>query len=124
MSNYLEHLPDSGAVVAQLRVVRELLRPGGRMIVLQPNIRFTKERYWDFIDHHTALTEASLIEAAEVAGLECQLMVPRFLPYTTKSRLPSSAALVRVYLRFPLLWRLFGQQTLFIAARPSGSVAG
>ena len=30
MSNYLEHLPDSDAVIEQLRVARLLLRPGGR----------------------------------------------------------------------------------------------
>ena len=39
MSNYLEHLESSDAVIDQLRVARQLLRPGGRVIVLQPNIR-------------------------------------------------------------------------------------
>ena len=39
MSNYLEHLPSAEAVVDQLRVARRLLRPSGRVIVLQPNIR-------------------------------------------------------------------------------------
>src|ERR1035437_2425550 len=39
MSNYLEHLPDADAVVEQLRVVRRLLLPGGRVLILQPNIR-------------------------------------------------------------------------------------
>jgi SAM-dependent methyltransferase len=118
MSNYLEHLPDAGAVIAQLLVVYELLKPGGKVIVLQPNIRLTKERYWDFIDHRTALTEASLVEAAEVAGFECERLITRFLPYTTKSRYPLSAFLIRVYLRLPVLWRIFGQQTLLVAVRP------
>ena len=39
MSNYLEHLASGDAVVKQPEVVRDLLRPGGRVIVLQPNIR-------------------------------------------------------------------------------------
>lgn len=119
MSNYLEHLPDSEAVVAQLQVVHDLLKPGGKVIVLQPNIKFIGGRYWDFIDHHTALTEASLIEAAEVAGLKPERVITRFLPYTTKSRYPKNAALVRLYLRLPIFWRLFGEQTLLVAVRNS-----
>jgi len=45
--------------------------------------------------------------------------IKRFLPYTTKSRIPTSAALVRAYLRFRPLWYLMGKQTLMIAERPS-----
>ena len=45
-------------------------RPSGRVIVLQPNIRLIGGRYWDFIDHKVALTERSLVEAAELAGLQ------------------------------------------------------
>lgn len=119
MSNYLEHLPSGDAVVEQLHVAHELARPGGRVVVLQPNIRLTGSRYWDFIDHKTALTERSLVEAAELAGLETEDIVVRFLPYTTKSRLPQSGAFVRLYLRFPPAWRLLGKQTLFVGRRPA-----
>lgn len=118
MSNYLEHLRSRDDVIRQLRVVRELLRPGGRALILQPNIRFTGARYWDFIDHHTALTDASLAEAGELAGLRTVKLVPRFLPYTTKSRKPQHPLLVRAYLAFPPAWKLLGQQALFIAERP------
>jgi SAM-dependent methyltransferase len=117
MSNYLEHLPSPEAVVEQLAVVRDLLKVGGQVIVLQPNIRLTGGRYWDFIDHHTPLTENSLSEAALTAGLDPIKTIVRFLPYTTKSRLPQAAWLVRAYLAFPPAWRLMGKQTLFIAQR-------
>lgn len=117
MSNYLEHLPSSAAVIEQLTVARRLLAPRGRVIVLQPNIRLTGAAYWDFIDHHTALTERSLVEAAEIAGLRTVRLITRFLPFTTKSRLPQSAGLVRLYLSFPPAWRLLGQQTLLVAER-------
>jgi SAM-dependent methyltransferase len=116
MSNYLEHLPSSDAVVEQLRVARQLLRPDGRLIVLQPNIRLVGPRYWDFIDHKVALTESSLVEAATIAGLRTLELIVRFLPYSTKGRLPADPALVRVYLRFPLAWRLLGKQTLYVGA--------
>lgn len=73
----------------------------------------------DFIDHKTPLTERSLAEAAGIAGFRPLRTIVRFLPYTTKSRLPQSPLLLRAYLAFPLAWRLLGKQTLFIAERPA-----
>jgi SAM-dependent methyltransferase len=117
MSNYLEHLPTGDHVIEQLRAVRRVLRPGGMVLILQPNIRLTGSAYWDFIDHKVALTDRSLTEAAELAGFATEQLVRRFLPYTTKGRLPVSPPLVRLYLKLPLAWRLLGQQTLFLARR-------
>jgi SAM-dependent methyltransferase len=118
MSNYLEHLATGDQVIEQLRVAGELLRPGGRVVVLQPNIRLTGPAYWDFIDHKVALNEHSLVEAAEIAGLQTEKVVVQFLPYTTKSRLPQHPLFVRLYLRFKPAWRLLGGQTLYIGRRP------
>jgi len=117
MSNFLEHLLDKAAVLATLRECCRILRPGGRIIVLQPNIRFLPGEYWDFFDHHTPLTDRSLVEGLQLAGLQPLVVHPRFLPYTTKSRLPKAAFLVRWYLRVPLLWRFFGKQALVVATK-------
>jgi SAM-dependent methyltransferase len=120
-SNFLEHLPSADAVIAMLGQAHAVLRPGGRLIILQPNIRYVGAAYWDFIDHRTALTEHSLVEAARAAGFEVERLIPRFLPYTTKSRLPRAPWLVRLYLRTPLAWRVMGKQTLLVGravARP------
>ena len=117
MSNYLEHLHSSDAVIEQLRIVAQLLRAGGRVIILQPNIRLVGPRYWDFIDHRVALTERSLLEATEVAGLRTVDLITRFLPYSTKGRLPSAPALVRAYLAFRPAWRVMGRQTLYVGTR-------
>ena len=119
MSNYLEHLPDSGVVVAQLREAYTVCRPGGRVVIVQPNIRLVGSAYWDFLDHHTALTDKSLCEAAELAGFTTVEVIPRFLPFTTKSRLPQARTLVRWYLRVPPARWLLGKQTLYVGERSS-----
>jgi len=97
-----------------------ILRPGGRVLILQPNIRLTGGKYWDFIDHQTALTERSLAEAAMMAGFRTSQVVTRFLPYTTKSRLPKQPWLVKAYLSFPPIWWLLGKQTLYLGEKPGG----
>ena len=117
LSNYLEHLSSNEAVLEQLRVAHSVLRPGGRILILQPNIRLVGGRYWDFIDHQTALTEKSLAEAARMAGFRTKEVITRFLPYTTKSRLPRHPLLVRAYLALPPLWWLFGRQTLYLGEK-------
>jgi SAM-dependent methyltransferase len=118
-SNYLEHLPSTEAVLQQLRVTHSILKPGGSVVILQPNIRLIGGAYWDFIDHQTALTEKSLAEAAVMAGFKTKSVIARFLPYTTKSRIPQHPLLVRAYLNFPPAWLLLGKQTLYIGEKPS-----
>ena len=118
-SNYLEHLASNEAVLQQLRVTYSLLKPGGRVLILQPNIRLIGGSYWDFIDHQTALTEKSLSEAATMAGFKTKQVITRFLPYTTKSRIPQHPLLVRAYLAFPPAWWLMGKQTLYLGEKPA-----
>lgn len=115
MSNFLEHLPSKQMVLDTFREARRILKNTGRIIVLQPNIRFLYAEYWDFFDHHTALSDRSLVEGLQLAGFAPDVVIPRFLPYTTKSRLPQSPWLVSLYLRFPPAWRVLGKQTLVVA---------
>ena len=118
MSNYLEHLDSSESVIEQLRVAHRLLRKGGRVIVLQPNIKLVGAAYWDFIDHHVALTETSLVEAATFAGFTTEGVIQRFLPYSVKGKLPAHPTLVRAYLAFRPAWWFLGKQTLYVGRRP------
>lgn len=122
MSNFLEHLPDKRTVLQVFEECSRALKPGGKVLILQPNIRYVGVKYWDYIDHHIALTEHSLVEGLEVSGFTVERMIPKFLPYTAKSGIGAISALfetkkmVSTYLKFPLLWQIFGAQT-FICAR-------
>ncbi len=125
LSNFLEHLPNKNLVLDLLDQCRESLKLDGSLLILQPNIRYVGPAYWDYIDHHIALTEHSVVEALDVTGFEVTSLVPRFLPYTSKSRLASIAKpdqyrwFVRLYLRARILWRVFGQQTFIVARAKS-----
>jgi SAM-dependent methyltransferase len=120
VSNFFEHLEDSAALLDTLRGLHRVVRPGGRLLVLQPNIRLTKAAYWDFIDHSLPLTERSLTEALTLTGFAVETMRIRFLPYTTESRFPISPALIRLYLRLPPAQWLLGKQTFVVARRTGG----
>ncbi len=117
MSNFLEHMQTKRIVLDVLEQCYRALRPGGKVIILQPNIRYVGPAYWDYIDHHVALTEWSLVEALEVTGFRVLKLIPRFLPYTVKSRVGRFSGLVSLYLKLPILWRLFGKQTLVVAEK-------
>ena len=117
-SHFLEHLPDRDAIVATLGEAFRCLRPGGRLVCLGPNIRYAPGAYWDFFDHVVPLSDRSLIEAIELAGLEVEEAIARFLPFTMAGKPPPPAALIRLYLRLPIAWRVLGKQFLIVARKP------
>lgn len=117
-SNVFEHLRGPDELLKVLTNVRTALRPGGRIMIMQPNVRLVGGAFWDFFDHTLPLTERGMTEALEVAGfrvIECRA---RFLPYTIKSRLPQWACLVRMYLHLRPAQYLMGKQMLVVAERP------
>jgi SAM-dependent methyltransferase len=116
ISNVLEHLCRED-IVEVLARSRQCLCPGGRIIILQPNYRYIYRDFWMFFDHITPIDDRSLRELLELSGFTISRIVPRFLPYTTKSRLPKARFLVRLYIRIPLLWHFFGGQALAVAEK-------
>lgn len=117
-SNFLEHLPDKKTLDIFLEQVMETLKPGGRYLILGPNLRYLPGEYWDFYDHHLGLTHLSLAEALQLSGFEIELNIPRFLPYTTHGKLPTHPSLVKLFLKCPWAWPLMGKQFFIVATKP------
>lgn len=114
MSNFLEHLKSKEEVLKTLSNVLSILKPDGTLIILQPNIRYAYKVYWDFFDHNIPLSDGSMVEALQLTGFKVSRLIPKFLPYTTKSKIPQNTFLVRAYLKMPLAWKICGKQMLVI----------
>mgnify|MGYP001821062664 CR=1 FL=1 len=117
-SNFLEHLPDKKVLDELLDQVMIALKPGGKFLILGPNLRYLPGEYWDFYDHHLGLTHLSLSEALQLRGFKIDQCIDRFLPYTTKGSLPTHPWLVALYLKIPLAWKFLGKQFFIVASRP------
>jgi SAM-dependent methyltransferase len=117
-SNFLEHLPDKKTLDAFLDQVLVALKPGGKYIILGPNLRYLPGQYWDFYDHHVGLTHLSLSEALRLKGFKIELCIDRFLPFTTQGALPTHPWLVWAYLKLPLAWKVLGKQFFIVAQKP------
>jgi SAM-dependent methyltransferase len=117
-SNIFEHLDSKEQVVCAIKLCYEQLVPGGKLLILQPNIKYVHGAYWDFIDHKIPLTDTALVEAGRLCGFKTRYLLPRFLPYTTQSRIPQHPLLVWLYLKLPPVWAVLGKQSFIIMEKP------
>jgi SAM-dependent methyltransferase len=118
-SNFFEHLPNKQALAETISHAKIALKPGGRLIALGPNISVLNGRYWDFWDHHIALSDQSLGELFEIHGFKIEKSIPRFLPYNMVRVRKRPLFLVSLYLKCPLAWHFFGKQFLLVVRKSS-----
>ena len=114
-SNLLEHLTRADIATA-LREFLRMLKPGGRLILMQPNYRLASKTYFDDYTHLTPLSDRSLQDFVESVGFEITRVHARFLPLTMKSAGGRLTFLVPVYLRSPI--KPLAGQMLVIATKP------
>ncbi len=117
-SNVYEHFPSREDVARSFEEVYRVLRPGGRFMVLQPNFAYCARRYFDFFDHRLIFTHKGMAEGLAICGFQLERVTARFLPYTSKSRLPTASWMVSMYLSFPPAWRVLGSQMLLVGRKP------
>ena len=111
-SNLFEHVSqaDFAKVLASLKAK---LSATGTLTILQPNYRYAYREYFDDYTHVSVYSHISLADFLTANGYEVLDVRPRFLPLTVKSRLPVSAALIRLYLASP--FKPLGKQMLLVA---------
>jgi SAM-dependent methyltransferase len=116
-SNLLEHLTRE-ETNQTLESVLRVLKPGGRLLLIQPNFRLCFRRYFDDYTHVQIFTDAGLRDLLNSSGFVCEKVLGRFLPFSLKSAGPKWPWLLRLYLALPV--RPFAGQ-MYIVARPRGA---
>lgn len=117
-SNFIEHLPDKAHVERTVAEAYRCLKHAGLIILFGPNIKFVPGAYWDFWDHYIPLTELSVSEMLKLRGFDILYCIPRFMPYSMSTGKNPPLWLVKLYLKLPIVWPLFGRQFLVIGKKP------
>lgn len=114
-SNFFEHF-EVDDVSTLLEEVLRVLKPSGRLVVIQPNFRYCANMYFDDFTHRSIHSHVSFSDLLASKGFAVTGCEPRFLPFSFKSRLPVSRMLVRAYLMSPI--KPMGAQFL-VCAQPA-----
>ncbi len=111
-SNFLEHFDDSQLRII-MRQIKQKMKKGALIILIQPNYKYAGKRYFDDYTHKTAFTHNSLVDFLKANSFEIIRIAPRYLPFSMKSMLPKSYILTKIYLALP--YKPFARQMLAIA---------
>ena len=114
-SNLLEHLRQEEVDAVLVECLR-ILKPGGRLVLIQPNFRYAYRRYFDDFTHISIWTHVSLSDFLASRGWSVDVVEAKYMPLTMKSRAPVSPLLIQAYLRSP--WKPLAGQMLISASKP------
>ncbi len=121
VNNLFEHLTKQ-EIVKTIKEIYRVLGNKGRLLVLQPNIRYCYKDYWMFFDHITPIDDRGLCEVLRTNNFKIVRCKPKFLPYTTKSRLSNLPSFfLKLYLKVPILsgimQKILGKQAFIFAIK-------
>lgn len=111
-SNLFEHLNEEDFKKTLLEVKR-ILKESGRLIIIQPNFRYAYKEYFDDYTHKTIFTDTGLCDMLKSMNFKIIKCIPKFIPFSIKSRLPKSSLLLKLYLNSPI--KPLAKQMLIIA---------
>jgi SAM-dependent methyltransferase len=114
-SNLFEHLSDE-ELSKTMSETRRILKDNGRLILMQPNYRLSYKTYFDDHTHKKIFSDVSLGTFLVEHGFDIELRMPRFLPFSLKSRpsiVPVFPWLIRAYIHSP--FKPFAGQMLFVS---------
>ena len=117
ISNFLEHMPNADDVEKVLIETKRILKKEGQVLILQPNIKYAYREYWDYFDHVVPLSHKSTAEALLKNDFKLVEVRPRFLPYTSKSKVPKWSFLIIIYLKLKIAQKLLGKQMFVVAQK-------
>lgn len=113
ISNFLEHISREDIIKTVLEAHR-VLKEKGQVLILTPNIRLQPRDFWLFYDHITPIDDRALEEVFGMSDFKLIYEIFRFFPNSLKTRLPRSTWLIKMYLKLPIAWLFFGQQSFLV----------
>lgn len=113
-SNFLEHL-EAEEIDTLLERVHDVLRPGGHLMLIQPNHLRCADHYFDDPTHRTIFDEGNIGPWLASHGLDVGKLHPGLLPFSMNGRLPKTDILTTLYLHSP--WKPLGAQMYVLAGR-------
>jgi ubiquinone/menaquinone biosynthesis C-methylase UbiE len=117
VSNFLEHLSSSEHVSIFLKKMHSTLTKNGKLIIMGPNFKYCVKKYFDCSDHKLILTHIAVEEFLFSENYKIKSTYGKFLPFSFRGLFPPSPMLTRLYLRYPLFWKILGKQFLVIAEK-------
>lgn len=111
-SNLLEHFNDEELNNLVINI-KNKLKTGGRLILIQPNYYYAYKEYWDDYTHKKAFSHNSIHDFLIANEFKIINLEKKFIPFSLKSKLPKSYVLTKIYLN--LKFRIFAKQMLIVA---------